>query len=136
MRGRRKSTPPGFLGLPRLGKVWFGIWPGGTSWAKRSYATAASSTTPSVRSGSSKSALAFTKCREVLDELEKYQATPTPQWPDWATQRRNWGVAERLVATQAALRHMTHAGPHAAIGNSDEHAVRLAVTMTAALLRY
>ncbi len=38
--------------------AWLGIWPGGPS-GRTSYATAASSTTPSARSGSSKSALTF-----------------------------------------------------------------------------
>jgi hypothetical protein len=46
------------------------------------------------------------------------------------------GLAERLVAAQAAIGHMTHAGPHSAIGNPDEQGVRLAVSMTAAVLRY
>lgn len=55
-------------------------------------------------------------------------------WPDRG-KREAWGLLDRLVAAQAAIRHMTHAGPHSKIGNVDEHAVRLAVTMTAALLR-
>jgi hypothetical protein len=81
---------------------------------------------------------ALTQCREALDELQRVQQTPAPTWGDWAdkTKREAWGIVDRLVAAQAAVRHMTHAGPHAAIGNADEHAVRLAVIMTAALLRY
>jgi hypothetical protein len=81
---------------------------------------------------------ALTQCREVLDELQRVQQTTAPVWGDWAekSKREAWGIGDRLLAAQAAIRHMTHAGPHAAIGNADEHAVRLAVTMTAALLRY
>ena len=81
---------------------------------------------------------ALKACREVLDELQQFQSQATPPWADWADKpkREAWGVAERLVATQAAVRHMTHAGAHASIGNADENAVRLAVTMTGALLRY
>jgi len=81
---------------------------------------------------------ALTKCREVLDELQAYQSVQTPGWIDWGdkSKREAWGIAERLVAAQAAVRHMTHAGPHSAIGNADEQAVRLTVSMTAAVLRY
>jgi hypothetical protein len=81
---------------------------------------------------------ALTQCRETLDELQRVQQVPPPAWGDWAdkAKREAWGIVERLVAAQAAVRNMTHAGPHASIGNADEHAVRLAVTMTAALLRY
>jgi hypothetical protein len=81
---------------------------------------------------------ALTKCREVLDELGQQQSTTTPPWSDWADpqKRQGRGIADRLVAAQAAVRHITHAGAHVAIGNADEHAVRPDVTMTAALLRY
>lgn len=81
---------------------------------------------------------ALKACREVLDELQQFQAQPTPAWADWAdkAKREGWDVAQRLVVAQAALRHLTHAGAHAAIGNADEQGVRLAVTMTAAVLRY
>ncbi len=81
---------------------------------------------------------ALTQCREALDELQKHQTAQSPSWADWAdkTKREAWGTLDRLVAAQMAVRHMTHAGPHSAIGSVDEHAVRLTVTMTAALLRY
>jgi hypothetical protein len=81
---------------------------------------------------------ALTQCREALDELQRVQQVTPPAWSDWAdkTKREARGIVERLVAAQTAVRHMTHAGPHAAIGNADEHAVRLAATMTGALLRY
>ena len=70
---------------------------------------------------------ALIKCREVLDELQHHQTAQTPPWADWAdrAKREAWGIDERLLATQAAIRHLTHAGAHAATGNADEHAVRL-----------
>lgn len=81
---------------------------------------------------------ALKACREVLDELQQYQTVQMPPWGDWAdrSKREAWSVDERLVAAQAVVRNMTHAGAHAEIGNADEGEVRLAVTMTAALLRY
>ena len=81
---------------------------------------------------------ALVQCREALDELEKHEPAKVPAWRDWAdgTKREAWDMRERLVAARASVRHMTHTGPHCVIGNADEHAVRLAVTMTAALLRY
>ena len=79
---------------------------------------------------------ALTACREVLDELAKHQRVTTPGWKDWDSTRESWGIPERVVAMQAAVRHLTHAGAHEKIGNAEEHEVRLAVTMTGALLRY
>lgn len=81
---------------------------------------------------------ALIKCRDVLDELQEYQPTATPAWNDWAnpTARVAWNVPERLSAMQAALRHVTHAGAHAAIGAANEYEVRLVVRMTGALLSY
>jgi hypothetical protein len=80
---------------------------------------------------------ALTACREVLDELGKHQSVlPTwPQTPDWS-KATSWDVPERSVAMQWAVRHLTHAGAHAKIGNADEHEVRMAVAMTGAVLRY
>lgn len=75
-------------------------------------------------------------CREVLDELDKHLRVPTPAWAEWETNKGNWGIPERVSAMQAAVRHMTHAGAHAKIGNAEEHEVRLAVAMTGAVLRY
>ncbi len=81
---------------------------------------------------------AFTKCRETLDELQNFQPVPTPPWAEWSedSKRRAWDISQRVVAAQAAIRHLMHAGPHSKIGNADAHAVRLAVAMTGALLRY
>lgn len=81
---------------------------------------------------------ALTKCREVLTELQQFQAAPSPTWADWAdkARREGWSVLERVAAAQAAVRHMTHAGPHAKIGAPNEREVRLVVAMTGAFLRY
>ena len=78
---------------------------------------------------------ALTKCREVLTELQQFLPAPPPGWGDWAdkTKREGWNLIERVAAAQAAVRHLTHAGPHAAIGAPDEREVRLVVTMTGAL---
>lgn len=81
---------------------------------------------------------ALTKCREVLTELRQFEPVPAPAVADWAdkSKREAWGLLERVMAAQAAVRHMTHAGPHAAVGAVNEHEVRLVVAMTGALLRY
>ena len=81
---------------------------------------------------------ALVKCREVLTDLQQFQRVPGPSWADWSdkAKREAWSLQERVVALHAALRHVTHAGAHAAIGAPNEHEVRLAVTMTGALLRY
>ena len=81
---------------------------------------------------------ALTKCREVLTELQRFQPTPSPAWADWADQskRQAWGLVERIMAMQASVRHITHAGAHASIGTANEAEVRLTVTLTAALLNY
>ena len=47
-----------------------------------------------------------------------------------------WNLLERIAAAHAAVRHATHAGPHASIGAPSEREVRLVVTMTGALLKY
>ena len=80
---------------------------------------------------------ALVECREVLDQLGQHQSVlPSwPQQPDWS-KATTWGVAERSVAMQWAVRHLTHAGAHAKIGTAEEHEVRLAVAMTGAVLRY
>ena len=76
------------------------------------------------------------KCREVLDELGKHQSVLAwPQAPDWS-KATTWGVPERSVAMQWAVRHLTHAGAHAKIGQADEHDVRMAVRLTGAILAY
>lgn len=81
---------------------------------------------------------ALTKCREVLTELQQFLAAPAPAWADWAdkAKREGWGLLERVGAAQAAVRHMTHAGPHGAIGSPNEREVRLVVAVTGAFLRY
>lgn len=81
---------------------------------------------------------ALTKCREVLTELQQFLPSQPPPWADWQDQakRNAWGFPDRIAAAHSAVRHATHAGPHASIGIASEHEVRLIVTMTAALLRY
>ena len=81
---------------------------------------------------------ALTKCREVLTELQQFLPAPPPGWGDWAdkTKREGWNLLERIAAAHIAVRHATHAGPHASIGAPSEREVRLVVTMTGALLKY
>lgn len=81
---------------------------------------------------------ALTKCREVLTELQQFLGAPAPAWADWGDKekREGWGLPDCVAAAQAAVRHMTHAGPHAAIGAPNEREVRLIVRMTGAFLAY
>jgi hypothetical protein len=81
---------------------------------------------------------ALTKCREMLEEVEKLGPERKPEWAEWAdaNQRKSWGTGERLMATQKAVRHLTHVGPHSEIGAADENTVRCAVGFCALLLRY
>ena len=82
---------------------------------------------------------ALTKCREVLTELQSFAPTsPPPPISDWSDRgkRDSWSLLERVTALLGTVRHVTHAGPHAAIGTASEHEVRLVVTLTAAFLRY
>jgi hypothetical protein len=81
---------------------------------------------------------ALTKYREVLTDLQQFPAAQPPTWADWAdkAKREGWGLPERVSAAQAVVRHMTHAGPHAAIGAANEREVRLMVAVTGAFLRY